>query len=95
MVAPITIMNKPLGEWVYDKIMRAYRHSEIGRHIPEDTFEDWAAGGSPYIADAKIVGCTYTAGMGLTLGQSPRLRSNCRNCGAPHEPVCSYCLTPS
>ena len=18
---------------------------------------------------------------------------NCRNCGAPHEPVCSYCLT--
>lgn len=28
------------------------------------------------------------------LGAPARRRASCVNCGAPAEPICSYCLTP-
>lgn len=40
--------------------------------------------------ETRAASGVYTARLGQP---APAARSNCVNCGAPHEPVCSYCGT--
>jgi hypothetical protein len=55
---------------------------------------------------AGVAGCSHLLERALTPKPSepsrfrssadrPKLDANCRNCGAPPEPVCSYCGTQS